>query len=562
MPIRVPNEQYDFGEVSPEQAQVPTAKQPVANANDFGAAQAQAGEQAGQKVQGAAVDVADRIIQQKMWTQQSEIYENKENVRDYADNLINDTGTHTVKDPDGSERQVPNGLGLRTGQDAVGVSQEYQQKMQSFIDSQKPDGLLNSLNKTWQRNVGSIYSLGYGKMTSYESAQAKQTIIDHDTVAVSNVLKNADDYGTYHEAAAAVHEIGAHLWAASGIAPKDWPDKQNDLAYQTGVSFYTSKISSGQMTREQALKDLNTSTSDGGVNKVLDDESKAKLVDTINKSYDSFQTEQKKQEAIQVAQNTNEAASKVGSGIIDAHNANSLFTMGIDPKLAEPLYNALMKVSSQRLEGTKIDTSGMNDQEKGAVASTQKEVPMEEGSFGELPKGESRDEFKDARNYALGILNSQTHQDASDMLSKWAMDPKLDRVQLQVATRALALVGQFAPTRESAAQGQTVDPAGAEQIGGAKFMVNFSKNLDVAVAPLMKQYLDNNNNKMSVSDNIASVKGKTINEKYPSTVETGVPNQVVSPDGKTKFFHMDQWSKISPKYVHDIINSGAKKENE
>ena len=63
--IRVPDAQYEAPTPTPEQAQVPMPKQPVANANMFGAAQAEAGEQAGQKVAGAAIDIAKDIIQQK-----------------------------------------------------------------------------------------------------------------------------------------------------------------------------------------------------------------------------------------------------------------------------------------------------------------------------------------------------------------------------------------------------------------------------------------------------------------------------------------------------------------
>ena len=76
-------------------------------------------EQAGAKVQAASAEIADKIIQEKAFSQTSQVFENRELMNEYADRLMNDTGTHTVKDPDGTERQVTNGYSLRTGNDKV-----------------------------------------------------------------------------------------------------------------------------------------------------------------------------------------------------------------------------------------------------------------------------------------------------------------------------------------------------------------------------------------------------------------------------------------------------------
>lgn len=80
--IRVPDAQYEAPTPTPEQAQVPLAKQPVANANEFGAAQAAAGVQAGKEVEATSADIADKIAQEKAFAQTSQVFENRELVNE------------------------------------------------------------------------------------------------------------------------------------------------------------------------------------------------------------------------------------------------------------------------------------------------------------------------------------------------------------------------------------------------------------------------------------------------------------------------------------------------
>ena len=542
--IRVPGEQYEAPTPEPNVAEVPLPKQPVANANDFGAAQAAAGEQAGSKVQGAVSDLAKDLIEQKAWSQTSQAFQNREVLNEAASKLMDDTDTHTVTNADGSTREVPNGYGLRTGQDKVDPAvlkaqlQELQQKL-------TPDGgWLNSVAKVNARYTDEVISSSYNKLDAYNKDQYKRDTATAFQNAYSKALVNSSDQPNM---AAAVHYTQAPLFnmlANGQVAPKDHIPAQEKNALDTMNNFAQNNI--GKMTADQLKAQVDDAQKAAGG--IITDDIKNQAYGTIDKLNDAYQKQQKINQEHDQADSVNEFASGVGSGKYNASNANAILAdKNLPANVGQALYNAVMNVSGKREELPKGIEKGLTPEELKAAQEAQ---PLTEDSLNLKLTTANREEAKQASTYTLAIANSLNTKDAADKLVTAIKDDKLDKTQLEVYTRTLALVGQYAPTQTEAGDGKTIDPKGSPQIAGLKEITSMGMNIGLTDLSHVKQYHDNNDKKMAVPDNIADVKSTIANKISPSTVETGTPNMMIPSEGKkASVLHFSLSTNIAPHII-------------
>jgi hypothetical protein len=475
--IRVPDAQYEAPTPTPEQAQVPLAKQPVANANMFGAAQAAAGVEAGAKVAGAAADIADKIIQEKSFAQTSQVFENRELMNEYSDRLMNDTGMHTVTDPDGTERQVPNGYALRTGKDKVSpdvFKAQMQQYQQTLSPDGKGSGWLLSVAKMNQRYTDQPISDSYGKLSAYNKDQAKREVAQTYQDAYSKSLLSSSNQPNM-TAAINYTQTPLHYMLANGqVAPRDHIPAQEKNALDTMNNFSQNNI--GKMTADDLKKQVDDAQKASGG--MITDDIKNQAYGTIDKLNDAYQKQVKINQEHAQSDSVNEFASGVGSGKYNATNANAILAdKNLPANVGQALYNAVMNVNGQKIAS--INKGG----------TMQDKLPLTGKSLGIPLTGEKNKESADAANYTLAIANSLNTKDATDKLVTAITSDKLDKTQLEVYTRTLALVGQYAPTETEHADGKTIDPKGVPQIAGLKATAEFANGKPGGTG-LIKNYLD------------------------------------------------------------------------
>lgn len=484
--IRVPDAQYEAPTPTPEQAQVPVAKQPVANANMFGAAQAEAGEQAGEKVAGATTQVADELIQQKAWSQTSQVFENRELMNEYADKLMNDTGTHTVTNPDGSTRDVVNGYALRTGADKVNpdlFKQQMLEKQASLSPDGQGGGWLNSVAKMSGRYTDEVVSSSYGKLSSYNKDQDKREVAQTYQDAYSKSLLSSSDQPNM-TAAINYTQAPLHYMLANGqVSPKDHIPAQEKNALDTMNNFAQNNI--GKMTADQLKAQVDDAQKASGG--MITNDIKNQAYASIDKLNDAYQKQVKINDEHNQADSVNEFASGVGSGKYNATNANAILAdKNLPANVGQALYNAVMKVSGQREPLPSGIEKGLTSDELKAANSVQ---PLTPDSLNLKVSIADREESKQTANYTLAIANSLNTKDATDKLVTAITSDKLDKTQLEVYTRTLALVGQYSPTQTEHADGKTVDPKGVPQIATLKTLAEYSKGKPGA-SGLIKNYLD------------------------------------------------------------------------
>ena len=290
--IRVPEAEYEAPTPTPEQAQVPMPKQPVANPNMFGAAQAAAGVEAGQKVQGSVIDIAKDIIQQKAWAQTSQVFENRELMNQYADKLMNDTNTHEVTDPNGTVRQVANGYLLRTGPDKVSpdvIKQQLQQYQNSLSPDGKGGGWLLEVNKMNQRYTDQPISDNYGKLSAYNKDQNKREVAQTYQNAYSDSLLSSANQPTM---SAALHYTQAplqYMLANGQVSPKDHVDAQIKNGLDTLNHYAQTNI--GKIPIDQLKQQVNDAQK--AAPHIITDDIKAEVNSNIDKYNDAYQNQVK-----------------------------------------------------------------------------------------------------------------------------------------------------------------------------------------------------------------------------------------------------------------------------
>lgn len=472
--IRVPDATYQAGTPEPEQAQVPMPKQPTANPTMFGTAQAEAGEQAGEKVQASTIDIAKDIIQQKAWSQTAQAFQNREVLNEAASKLMDDTNTHDVANPDGTTRQVINGYGLRTGADKV--SPEFLKAQLQQLQSQlvPPGGWLNSVAKVNARYTDEVISSSYNKLDAYNKDQYKRDTAEGFQNAYSKSLLNSSDQPTM---SAAIHYTQAPLFnmlANGQVAPKDHIPAQEKNALDTMNNFAQNNI--GKMTAEQLKAQVDDAQKASGG--MVTNDIKNQAYATIDKLDDAYQKQVKINSEHAQSDSVNEFASGVGSGKYNATNANAILSdKNLPSNVGQALYSAVMNVNGQKIAS--INKGG----------TMQDKLPLNEQSLNLKVSTADKEESKQTAKYTLAIANSLNTKDATDKLVTAITSDKLDKTQLEVYTRTLALVGQYSPTETEAGDGKTIDPKGAPQIAALKTVAEYAKDKPGA-SSLIKNYLD------------------------------------------------------------------------
>lgn len=519
--IRVPDSQYEAPTPTPEKAQVPLAKQPVANANDFGAAQAEAGEQAGQKVAGAAIDFADRMIQVKQWNQQSQMYDDKESYRAFMEQRANDLTTHEVSDPKtGEVRQVPNGWNNITDQRDLGsVSQLVSQAQAEGRKLYGPQANVTLLPvaKMYERYLGGIDGVYNDQATKHIVDQTKQNTVAGYKSAFGKAMQ-ATDFPNSLSYYNNVHDVGSHKLVGESVAmgaslsPKELQGMQKDMFPDAMNKYFNHQIWEGKMTPEQANQDL-----DNTVGKLKDGQDyESGDVDQIRqgiaKSNDAYQTQVKLGNEQQERDTTGKVLSNLS--LYSGKNNSAIATSGIDDKLIEPLTNAMQNVETQRGED-KPGFFGIGGSKKLDT------VPITKENLGIDLDADDAKESKQAADYTIGMANSHTYPEARDVLVKAITSGKLDKEQLNVYTRTLALVSQYLPTATESAQGKTVDPKGVPVLGAYKDVMDFGQKANLPDLSHSKQFLDNQDKGMAPADNVADVKTTAVNKMFPQTVASG-----------------------------------------
>jgi hypothetical protein len=327
----------------------------------------------------------------------------------------------------------------------------------------------------------------------------------------------------------ALHKnAGTSAITQSPLSLKDMQGLLKNNFEVSGKKFYQDKIWSGQMTADQANQDLDKSVANMPGDAVGDVDEIKKEIATQSEAY---QTEQKKKSEQVMRDNTNKGVAMVGAGVINAKNVSALSTMGLDPKLVEPLTNAVINVEKQKGEN-KPGFFGIGGSKKLDKA------PITEDALGiDL---DNNKEAQQAADYTIQMANSLTHSQAADALVKAINSGSLDKEQLNVYTRTLALVGQYLPTDTEAAQGKTTPPEAAPVIGGYKDLADWGQKANLPDLSHLKQFLDNNDNKMSPQDNVNSVKTTATNKMFPQTVGSGKTPNIAIERGSAKRYFMQR----------------------
>ena len=479
--IRVPDAQYEAPTPQPEQAQVPMPKQPVANANMFGAAQAEAGEQAGQKVAGAAIDIAKDIIQQKAWAQTSQVFENRELMNQYADKLLNDTDTHMVTDPNGTERQVANGYLLRTGPDKVSpdlIKQQLQQYQNSLSPDGKGGGWLMEVAKMNSRYTDAPVSDAFGKLSNYNRDQVKRETAQTFQNAVSTGYTNSAQQPTMSKALDYVAQPALYTRAFNQLPAGAHVKPQEDLHLSVMNNFALKNI--GKYTADQLKQQADDAMSNS--KGLITPSMKEDVYATIDKANDAYQKDVKINQEHNHGTAIAEKSAGIESGKYNWTNANAFAK---DPNLtiaeSSAMYNAVMNVHAQKME----EIAGIN---KGGTVPPQ--VPITEKNLGIATKGKGNEENLKAYNDASNIVNSLSKKDASDKFVDAISNQKLTLPQLRVYSGMLALLSQYLPTKtEQQQDGKEIDPKGVPIVANLKTAVEYSKGKSGGTG-LIQNYLD------------------------------------------------------------------------
>ena len=156
------------------------------------------------------------------------------------------------------------------------------------------------------------------------------------------------------------------------------------------------------------------------------------------------------------------------------------------------------------------------------------------------------------------MASSHTYAEARDVLVKAITSDKLDKEQLNVYTRTLALVSQYLPTETEAAQGKPIDPKGVPQVSSLSDLAQFGINAKTPDLSHLKQHLDNLDNKMDPKESMDSVKKNTMNRMYPQTVGTGtVPSMVVGRDYSKRLFMGREADSSGYPFIYDEATKRA-----
>jgi hypothetical protein len=461
--IRVPNADYEAPTPQPEMAQVPMPKQPVANPNMFGVAQAEAGEKVGAKVQAGAIDIADRLIQQKMWIQQANLYEDKEGFRaDQVDILHNDR-MKTVIDPDtNQEIQIPDGLLDRQGKWATGIADEYSQRMTAAMQANSPkEPELLELNKTRQRLFGSVYAGGLSSVSDWQSRQQKAYVNDTLTASTANAVASGGNVKTIPDLMNVLHEVSDSTMkqgAYAGLPPEEIQKNQQKAYKQTVLNATIGGVTNG-MSNDDAQAML------GATSKFLASEDLNEISDKVEKAAIGYSKAQEKLADIKQQGNNLQFIKDMANGVVGLHNQGSINGLPIDDKLkmaASASINAhpigLNAQQAQKPEDINIkELQGRMAQNK-QFLSKQNEIFA--NHLVALAKAPSSNALVDE---AVKIFNSKA-------------TGKITQEQQNIAAQLLTMRGQYMPVKADADEGKEPDPNQIAVTAGIKTLTDYGKD--------------------------------------------------------------------------------------
>lgn len=461
MSLRVPQNTQN---VTADIGTVPTPKLPTATPEMFGTGVAAAGAQAGKEVESAAAGVADKLIQQKLWSQQAELYQNKENVRVSQQDILHNNRTTMVLDPDSGQKvEIPDGLLDRTGKWAENIEPEYRQRMDAIIKQNTPDDMLNIMKKQYDRNFGSLDSLGHGQVVGYQSQQIKQNVDNSFANSLVNEVKASGDAVTpdvmlSHLSNA--NEITLKRGAFNGWAPAQIMENQQKTSAQIVANSVTGLVGKGG-TIEDAQAMI------GAAGNTISPTDADLISKNAERGVIAYQKQQEKIQEIKQQGNALKLIGDVAAGNVGQQNVKDINTMDIPDKLKSSLTAALNSGGMDMKNAPTFIKAGL---EAGGITQ---EVTL--NSLQDRMRVTSQN--KQFAQHMVDLANSPTQNALVEEMSKVFQsksDSKITQEQQNIAAQVAVMRGQFAPVNSDAADGKTIDSKAVAPTAGLLSISKFS----------------------------------------------------------------------------------------
>lgn len=482
MGIRVPGAERQDQIDTPE---VPTPKTatPVEGAYGTGIAAAQV--QAGQQVQSGAVNVAERIIQQNLWTQQANLYQSREDYRNAVQGSLYDSSMTTIKDGNGQEHEVPNGVLNRQGFAAQGATAEFDSKSAALKQQFMSQFTTPRMQAMAARQFDGITSVYRGQVAEHEANQIKDATAGTFLSSTMNEVKAAssvDNTDGLNTSITNTQNAYMHYGAFKGLDPETIQKNMNQWTAKAIDNSVTNTLAtSGNLDKAQSLLD----SVQGRIG--VDDYNN--ISNKLTKGYETMQRTATRMQDITQNKNAMNVLTGISSGQLDWSKLNDIDNM----QVPEP-FKMAVKTALQSNLPANVDEKNLGY------------VPVKDQQFAqhmsEVMAGTNQNE----------IVNSMT-----DALNNYGHG-KISQTDLNIVAKLAVMRGQSLPCKEDQATGQTIDPkqvpvdAGINAINA---MQAKSGNID---SSMHSQYLNAVASGTDPKDALSAAVKTNVLKNYPNAI--------------------------------------------
>lgn len=482
MGIRVPEatrqDQIDVPEV-------PTPKTATPIQGAYGGDIAAAGAQAGKEVSAGATNVADRIIQQNLWTQQAALYQSREDFRNGIQGIQYDTSMGTIKDANGQEHEVPNGLLNRQGFAAQGATAEFDSKSAALKQQFMSQFTSPRMQAQAARQFDGITSVYRGQVAEHEANQIKDATAGTFLSSTMNEVKAAsavDNTDALNTSITNTQNAYMHYGAFKGLDPETIQKNMGQWTAKAIDNSVTNTLATtGNLDKAQSLLD----SVQGRIG--VDDYNN--ISNKLTKGYETMQRTATRMQDITQNKNALNVLTGITTHQIDWSKLNDVDNMNVPEPFKMAVKNAL-----QANLPANIDEKNLGY------------VPVKSQQFAQ---------------HMTDVMNSGNQNEIvsamTDALNNHGTG-KLNQTDLNIVAKLAVMRGQSLPCKEDQATGQTIDPkqvpidAGINAINA---MQTKSGNID---SSMHSQYIDAVSSGSDPKDALSAAVKTNVLKNYPNAL--------------------------------------------
>jgi hypothetical protein len=494
--------------VAPETGIVPKVALPQVVPDAFGANVGEAVAGLGQKVEGAADQLQNHIIERVNQEKEMAVYQGEMQLRDTANKFLfgNDMVTKKIN---GVDTPVPQGIVNRQGALAQGSYQDFTDNY-----NKASDAFVNSFPSAQQKRLASYLSQRnfgyYSELASrHEATQYRKNYNDTMTASMQGDMDIAKNALTVDDVKSSLNNVVPKAQALNRFNGVDQNDKVDSIKGNVIQSAILGQLTQG-----------NVDNAYGILNNLKDQVSPKefeRLQGITDKSVKALQTQNKIQSDQSMVSNRIGALNGIATGEINWQNAPDMVSKIAphDPELATAI---------QKVVDSKYDFTADTDPSKGAAA----EVPFQ--------------------SMLKNMVNSSDQKGLTDMMIKdlGQTAGKISPTRLALYVQASIDRAKSLPLRDG--DGAPVNYQQRQTDAGLKALMNWSTNSNAKTDQIYDSYLTDIKNKVDPTAAYNRAISTALMSSYPETaMMPDKPNVAVNGSNGMQFISGDT-SKVKADY--------------